>query len=463
MIFPQLFFLREDDQLLVTSFTRRFVVNGPSRYIARPFERVKRRQAITLQPTHYMRVRDDLTGEVKNVYGPTLYFLGATEIIVERLEAITLRVGEYVKIVDKNTGVVRMERGEQTVYLNPTEATDTEVDEGYPIDDEQVVLVRDTRDGQLSLITEPQLFFPSATQEDVQVQRRIRLEDHQVMIIKGKDGQYQFRRGTDAERTFFLQPYTHTLEMYWSSGLHKDKRTLRIITIDLRPKFMWYEFEALSQDNVELIIGLSFFWQIVDVEQMVKTTDDPTGDICSHARSIILQAVSKVTLEQFLAEFNAIVYNAVLGKEDRFYRDRGSVVHAIEVRSVACKDPDTQQILQEIIQETTNRINRLQKQISENEVNLKRVQGDIEYETQRTALVNIQRDLSRIEATIAGEAEAAKVQAFLANAAGEVSLEDKLVLYKLLRKSDSLYHLSKSSAHLYFTPADINLSIESEG
>ncbi len=27
------------------------------------------------------------------------------------------------------------------------------------------------------------------------------------------------------------------------------------------------------------------FWQILEMESLVRTTDDPTGDVCSHARS----------------------------------------------------------------------------------------------------------------------------------------------------------------------------------
>ncbi len=62
---------------------------------------------------------------------------------------------------------------------------------------------------------------------------------------------------------------------------------------------------------------------------------------------------------------------------ERFYRDRGMEIKSVEVRSVQCKDAATQRILQEIIQEHTNRINRLQQQESENEVSFKKLQGQV--------------------------------------------------------------------------------------
>jgi hypothetical protein len=61
---------------------------------------------------------------------------------------------------------------------------------------------------------------------------------------------------------------------------------------DLRPSFMNYEFIARTTDNVELAISITFFWRIIDVEAMILKTADTPGDICTHARSIIIQAVA---------------------------------------------------------------------------------------------------------------------------------------------------------------------------
>merc|ERR1712167_529614 len=50
----------------------------------------------------------------------------------------------------------------------------------------------------------------------------------------------------------------------------------------------------------------------------------------------------------------------------------------------------TAQILQQIIQETTNRMNRLQQQESENEWQLLQIKGDIEEERAKTELLSVQ-------------------------------------------------------------------------
>ena len=117
-------------------------------------------------------------------------------------------------------------------------------------------------------------------------------------------------------------------------------------------------------------------------------------------------------------------------------------------------------ISQEIIQETTNRLNRLQKQESENEVKLKQLAGDIESEQLKGQLLAIQREHSRLEALIDGEAEALRVQAFFDGVGEQVAIADKIALFNTLRKQDVIEVLSRGTAQLYFTPSDIDLSIE---
>ncbi len=461
MLIPWNYYLKEDEQLLVESFTRRWTINGPGSYWARPFLRVRRTTGLVLGPTEYLHVRNTLTGELSTVIGPRLFFLAAQEEVVSQLEAMPLKKNQYVRLVDTKTGIIRVERGEQSIYLSPTEALIGGVTEGINIDDHTAVLVRNITSGQLDVITQPQVFIPAADQEVIERRSRILLEDHETVVVKDREGRYRFKRGSDANRSFFLEPHSTLVVFRWSAGLYKDQRSLQITHLDVRPKFMWYAFEARTKDNVEIHLDITFFWQLLDVEAMVLTTDDVPGDVCAHARSVIIQAVSQVTLERFLASFNSIVHQAVIVPEDGFYAERGVKLHSVEVRSVVCKDPNTQRILQEIIQETTNRLNRLQKQSSENEIRLKQVEGEIEVAQTRGALLAIMRTNAQAEAQTAGEAEAERVRSFLGLLGNDLGLAEKLAVFNTLRKQDALAVLSAGRAQLYFTPADVDLSIES--
>jgi len=353
-----------------------------------------------------------------------------------------------------------------------------------------------------------------------------------------------------------------------------------------------YEFSTRTKDNVELQLGVTFYWGIASVEQLVGTTSDPPGDVCSHARSTIIQAISQMSLEDFLANFNKVVSNAIFaaplptaqqvsgrsvvvgaaapapapaaaaaghghvaataitqshaqsgfpygksggdgvggdgggfrrknstGNEtnetaspplahahatakgmaikgmatategmermermegvegmaaqgmavDSFYTDRGLSIQGIEVRSIACKDHDTQRILQEIIKENTNRISRLQHQESANEVTLRKLQGEIDNERMRGKLVDIQQELASKEGQLVGRQEASRVRAFMTGlstmkAEGmdeELTVEQRLQIFSTLRKGEALKNLSQSNGKcsMYFTPNDVDLKL----
>jgi hypothetical protein len=120
-------------------------------------------------------------------------------------------------------------------------------------------------------------------------------------------------------------------------------------------------------------------------------------------------------------------------------------------------------ILEEIIQETTNRMNRLQKQESENEVQLKQIRGEFEEEKARAELLQIQTDNSNARSKMEGLAEAERVKSFLmdlSNNFPNMKESTMIGMWNTLRKEDALKAISEGNARLYFTPKDANLSIE---
>lgn len=78
----------------------------------------------------------------------------------------------------------------------------------------------------------------------------------------------------------------------------------------------------------------------------------------------------------------------------------------------------------------------------------------------RGQLLETRRDNNRAEAQMLGEAESQKVRAFLEGLGADLTAEDRIAIFNTLRKNEALYALSKGSAQLYFTPADVDLSIE---
>merc|ERR1719330_371136 len=247
------------------------------------------------------------------------------------------------------------------------------------------------------------------------VQKLIKLADYQACIIRDKDGKERCVYGSNPdERCFFLQPYSELVSLWWSRGRRRERRDLEIRKIDLRPMYMSFEFNCRTNDNVELILEGSFFWEVVDLSAMVKFTNDTTGDICNHARSRFIELVSKVTLQDFMTQFNSIAKQVHENDKSNFYGERGVKIHSLEVTGFRCAEQSTAQILEQIIQETTNRMNRLQMQESQNEVQLREIRGDIEEEKVKSELIKIQTLNSNAKSKMEGQSEAEKVKTFIA-------------------------------------------------
>jgi regulator of protease activity HflC (stomatin/prohibitin superfamily) len=328
------------------------------------------------------------------------------------------------------------------------------------------VLVRDKSTGQVRLVTENQLFMPGPHESIEEVRHLIKLADHEAMIIKDMEGLFRYyygsesKRAPDQPRSFFLPPYAEIVKLCWSRGRRREKRDLFIDHFDCRAQYMSFEFNCRTKDNVELVLEGTFFWEVVDLPKMVHTTGDTSGDICHHARSQFIKHVARVTLKEFMEDLNTIS-NRVYEEDTQFYCSRGVKVHSLEVTRYACAEESTAEVLQQIIQETTNRMNRLSQAESENEVKLFRMQGQIEQERLNGELLEIQHAHSQAEAKVSGCAEADRIAAFVKGLEGDVpALQDRIGMWQTLRKTDALSAVSQGGASLYYTPNDVNLSIE---
>merc|ERR1712087_28225 len=167
--------------------------------------------------------------------------------------------------------------------------------------------------------------------------------------------------------------------------------------------------EVRTSDNVKLRLEGQIFWKIIDVRRLIDATDDPAGDVWQHARSALIQAVSDQPLNAFMAGFNAIVMQAFRTQAtDGVYSERGVQVVSMELTRYEPMDRKTADTLQAIIQETTNRINRLQAQESENEVKAAKLLSEISLEKQCGELIQTQAQNEQLQAEMEGQSEGVK-------------------------------------------------------
>jgi hypothetical protein len=493
------------------------VVKGPSMFLPGPHDEVAQKgNSITLSKAEYITVENTLTGELTLVKGPCTWFRGPYDNGSKKQEAISLqddeyillkdvssgkrwiekgpsqvfvepmwkvepaknniirkawvlKANEYIRLVDGDTGSIAVHRGEKKVFPGPDEAPlDNGVQKAVEVDGEHAVLVRDKRSGQLRLVTEQQLFVPEPHDTIEEIRELIKLAEHEAMILKDIDGNFQYYYGCEAKRSpeqpkaFFLPPHSEIVKVWWSRGPRRERRDVFFERFECRPHFMKFEFNCRTADNVELILEGVLFWQLVDLPAMWRHTGDTSGDMVYHTRSKFIHHVAQVTLKTFMETLHDIS-KQILEEDITFYSTRGIKVHSLEVTRYQCADKSTADILEQIIQETTNRMNRLSQAESENEVNLFRTQGQVEQSRVNSDLLALQRDQQKADAEVAGHAESDRVATFLKGLESQVPLlEDRIRMWQVLRKTEALSVVASGGANLYFTPNDVDLSIETK-
>ncbi|KAJ9439532.1 hypothetical protein DIPPA_16912 [Diplonema papillatum] len=496
--------LDENEQLLVTSFGGiRSVVDGPGCEFVNPCSSTEKRSAVVLnmgqyavivndengekrceygpsvvwlgpregvdkmsdcpsiQKTEYLRIRDGTNGDVRNVVGPALFKPGPYDEFDEPKKAYNLAMNQYIRIKDQD-GKIRIVRGEQRVVPEPLEKVIGGVQNAVNIDTHHAVLVRNEDDGTLVLLTEHGLFFPTPYQQIVEQQEKIVLEEYQTVVYKDPTGRFHYVRGDSDMRDFFLPPFCELVTQEWSVDLRKEHKQVEAVwKFDRRPSYMNYEFNCRTVDNVELCVDVSFFWAIIDVPLLIEKTADGPGDTCTHARSRIIQEVSRLKLLEFLERFNEIIRGSCIG--DSFYEERGVQLISVEVLKFNCASQATDSILQDIIKETADRLKKKERQRGENEVALSRLTGEIEEEKMKKELIELKKSHLKTEARIEGEAEANKIMAYLERVTGRdnhaLDPNEAVKLFMMLRKLDSVQALSGGKSQIYLTPNDVNLSI----
>merc|ERR1719163_524255 len=265
--------------------------------------------------------------------------------------------------------------------------------------------------------------------------------------------------------------------MRWSSysdpipagATSQPHKKVNVSKIDMRARMMFFTYEVRTSDNVKLRLDGNIFWRVVDVKKMIDTTSDPEGEVWQHARSALIQGVSKATLSVFMARFNNITMEAFAAQSaDGFYQERGVEIISMEVTRYEPVDAKTADVLQEIIQETTNRINRLQAQNSENDVLAAKLAADIQMEKQKTELIATQAKNEQLKAQMQGESggmkRAMSAKAFIDGLNSSiVNVSKRVELYELHEVLENnranTQNLASGKANLFLTPEDMKLKL----
>lgn len=451
------------------------LVRKKGHLVPSPYEEiVKEQQAVLLEPTDYAIVKDLLTGETRNEVGPQQLQQGPYEMILNETKKLVLEKDEYVRLLDEQQGTERIVQGPSMLVPSPTETFSDGIQESVKINSQTAVLVLSRQNGQQRLETSRGVFVPQPYEKVISVQQKRVVLPNQAAVTRDIYSNLTLRSGVNGSTSFFLEPYTELVAMQWSvydtpkpvEPVPKKEVTM----IDLRAQRMYFSNEVRTSDNVKLILEGTIFWQVKDVRQMISKTSDPSGDVAQRAKSGLIAAVSKNTFQAFMSSFNNITNSAFTQQsQDTFYSERGIELQSLELTRFDCVDQETRDVLQQIIQESTNRINRLQQANSENDVNKAKLAADILLEKQKTDLIKTQVNNDRLQASLAGQADGAALvenaKAFLDGLNESVpGVDDRTDLYRLHQVMDGrnadTKNLASGQAKLFITPKDMNLKLQ---
>lgn len=473
-------------QVIIHNLNGRVCHNGPQTIVLSPFREKEWRDAVKIAPLDYSLITHSLTGIPRHENGPQMFFLQPYEVLVSSQAKVLLKFDEYIKYVDRLTGQERVLNGPQLVVPLPEEVSADGVQLMAFLNRQTAVLVLNKNTGGQRLMEsgtgDRNVFAPGPYEEILEQRSLIRIGPHEAVIVRDALGAMTIHNGSDtgdsstagAGKSFFLMPYTEIFEMRWSlydrPGISNSGDTHVVTVVDLRSRKIFFQYRVATSDNVAMTIEGTIFWRVVRLDRMIATTADPEGDVWHHSRSALISAVSANSLSQFMRNFNGIAHNASMAQEhDGFHSDRGLEVVSLEVTGYQPVDEETRQTLQEVIRETTNRINRLQAQESENEVQEAALNASIVLEARRRELIETEAENQKLRALNAGQAEgmqlAASASAFMNGLNQTIpDIDSRIALYNLHNhmraKATNMAHLASGGGTLFLTPADMNLRLQ---
>jgi len=458
---------------------KRLVTEGGV-FIPSPYEVImEKRKATLLSQKDFALVKNMMTGQLRHVGGPLLLQVGAYDTVILPIKPkLVLEKDQYVRLMDESTGIERIERGPQTFVPQPTEVYPEGVKKAAFLDTDTAILVLNESSGQERLVAERGVFIPKPEEEILETRSLIRVLPHEAVVVRNEKGGIKVHTGSyDASQSaFFLPPYSAIVVHKWSSyadapveGEAHVPKDISFTKIDMRARKMFFSYEVRTGDNVKLKLEGTIFWRLLNVPLMINVTSDPEGDVWHHARSALIQAVSQTTLQKFMTGFNNITMEAFNSQAaDGFYTGRGVSLGSMELTKFETSDAATKVILQKIIQESTNRVNRLQKQKGENEVKAAELAAEILLEKQKTEFIKAQSDNKRLEAKMQGEAAGMTLMRAADSFIGGLNetvenVTARVEMYKLHETlkghNEATNNLASGKAELFLTPSNVNLRL----
>jgi len=255
--------LLPDEQMLIKSGSKYYVLNGPATAQLNPFSKRTRRQALKLDATQYVHIRDKLTNERWLEEGPLFRFLGPYEDVWKKATKITLKRDEYVRMINNIDGKERIIRGPGFLMENVTDnwaLMKFKIEKAVFLNEDTAVVIRSKLTARLELVTRcdssSSFFVPEPMVDVVEVRNRIKVKPYEALVVRDAESRRLVISGAEPLSpvdvqcggtgpasagggvAFFLSPYSRIVRMVWAnhSYLPESAASLKLTTITNSPR-----------------------------------------------------------------------------------------------------------------------------------------------------------------------------------------------------------------------------------
>jgi len=234
--------LLPDEQMLLKSGNTYTVLNGPATAQLNPFQSRERRQALKLDATQYVHIRDRKTNTRWLEEGPIFRFLGPYESIWKTAEKITLARDDYVRMINQVNGEERIIRGPGFLMENTTDnwaRMKFKIEKAVFLNEDTAVVTRSKLTAQLELVTrcdtDSSFFVPEPLVDIVEVRHRTHVKPYEALVVRDIESRTTIVSGSQplvpvdvqcggtgpsnasGGVAFFLSPYSRIVRMTWAN------------------------------------------------------------------------------------------------------------------------------------------------------------------------------------------------------------------------------------------------------
>lgn len=183
---------------------------------------------------------------------------------------------------------------------------------------------------------------------------RVQLAKHEAIVVIDVDGKPKICTG-DTEPVVYITKGQTIHEFKWTGSRgdseHKTPGALRITKLRLQDTQTYVSYNVRTSDNIVAVVSLMISFKYTDVNKLLHN-DDPLGAMFNRIMAELVDAVSKLTFDEFKTNTNEHITNVPLLKEKEgvnslsWFHQYGIEINSVILREWNPVDRSVQSILE---------------------------------------------------------------------------------------------------------------------